>query len=74
VRFATEKFSLDDIDSTNWKYTHLTNYAVNKSNSNSSGVKSLYSDLLLDLKDGGYNITKLQDAIHDLIIKTIISV
>ena len=34
VRFATEKYSNQDITTEECKYTHLTNYSINKKNEN----------------------------------------
>lgn len=74
MRFATEKFDLTNIDQENWQFIHLTNYAINKENhNNQGGFKTLFSDLLLDLKDGGQHTDKMIEGIHDLIIKTILT-
>lgn len=74
VWFCSEVFSLENIEDERWQYIHLTNYAINKTNSESKvGVKTLFSDLLLDLKDGGHNVDKLNEGIHALVIKTLIS-
>lgn len=34
VRFASEKYSNDDLNSEEAKYSHLTNYSINKNNAN----------------------------------------
>ena len=87
VRFATEEFkqgtctnsaNLDNM------FIHLTNYAINKDNSNKfrsaknalddEGHKRSYQTVLHRLKTDGYDVETLQAKIKDIIVKTMLSI
>ena len=81
ARFATEKYSLND--SKERKYTHLTNYSINKKNKkfvqnrcsteDNYGNKWSLSALFSLLKKIGVDTILLWSRIYDIIIKTILS-
>lgn len=64
-------------------FMHLTNYALNKDSSefrqaasinDETGHKRTITSLFKQLAGMGHNIEKLKSRIHDLVLKTIISI
>jgi len=77
-RFASEKYKLKAFNN---PFIHLTNYAINKDNSNfktdQSGEKGHKRSLMAvyrQLGEEGVDIVKLKEEIKDIIIKTLISI
>lgn len=83
VRFCTEKYEKPTKQNMDNSFAHLTNYAINKLNENfvfnkgsedmSSGGKWAITALNKWLDQHGYNSEHVWEAIHKVIIKTIIS-
>ena len=81
VRFATEEYQLDDKAQ---KFSHLTNYSVNKKNENfvqnkrsseqDKGSKWSLSALQVHLREMGINVEVLWGRIYDLVIKSFLCV
>ena len=77
-RFATEKFKLKQFNN---PFIHLTNYAINKDNSNfrsdekgESGHKRSLQAVYAKLAQTGVDIPSLKQQIFDIVIKTLISI
>lgn len=83
VRFCTEEYKKPKPSNLNDVYSHLTNYAINKTNENfvencgedeenahKRGTISVFSEF----ERLGVNVVKLQDEIDDIIRLTIISI
>lgn len=83
VRFASEKYS-KTIDTQQNLFVHLTNYAINKQNVNfvknenahidNVGGKWSFTAFKRYLRDNRYQVDQMLAQIHDLIIKSILSV
>ncbi|XP_035215022.1 tubulin polyglutamylase TTLL4-like [Stegodyphus dumicola] len=81
VRFASEKYSLSNKSFSN-RYIHLTNYSINRKSSSYTanedenscqGHKWSLKSFWSYMSSSGIAISKIQEAIMDMIIKTIIS-
>lgn len=73
VRFASERYT-NDLDN---KFSHLTNYSLNKKNEKQDDENDLkwpLKDLTKALEEVGVNMDILWSNIYDVIIKSIISV
>jgi hypothetical protein len=83
VRFATMNYEPPDDTNLKQIFMHLTNYSLNKKNKSyvfvngeeekpsGLGSKRKLSKILAFLESEGHNVTKLKQAIDDLVIKTI---
>ena len=76
ARFATEKYD----SSKGSVYQHLTNYSINKFNTNfkvdtdDGGSKQTFKQVKESLAALNYDVKQLWASINDLIVKTIISI
>lgn len=82
ARFATEAYEEPDLNNKTNRYMHLTNYAINKLNTNfiqndddsqNHSHKRSLSSVLKDLELQGRDSAGLWDDICDLIIKTLLT-
>ena len=82
ARFATEKYT-NDPDSHKSRFQHLTNYSVNKFSENfvanddvdsDTGTKQSLRALMKRLNANGVDVEMMWSRIHDLIIKTCVSI
>ena len=85
VRFATEKYS-NNPKNLKKRYMHLTNYSINKNNVdyqtnkgtqdevNENSSKWNFKTLRNAMEESGINYDSVFLRIHDVIIKTLISV
>lgn len=80
ARLATEKYKLKAFNN---PFIHLTNYAINKDNSNyksdakaegSSGFKRSLNSIFITLKKDGFDVEVIKAKMRDMIVKTLISV
>lgn len=78
ARFASEKFKLKAFNN---PFIHLTNYAINKDNANftadetgETGHKRSLQSVFKKLEEDGVNMKKLHSGIHEIIVKTLISI
>jgi tubulin polyglutamylase TTLL6/13 len=80
ARFATEKYKNKGFNN---PFIHLTNYAINKDNSNfesaedpeaDSGSKRSIKSIFLLLKKEGYNVELIKSQMRDMIVKTLMSI
>ena len=77
-RFASEKYTMDNVKN---KYSHLTNYSINKNNEGGSlgqnQIKWSFCDFRKYLEEhevGGFlNMDRLFTQIDQIVLKTIIS-
>lgn len=87
VRFATQAYqpiaTNADRDSLRNMYVHLTNYALNKENADfkqassvddDRGHKRSFTAIVRKLEQMGHNTETMNQRIHDLIIKTMLSI
>ncbi|OAF66871.1 hypothetical protein A3Q56_05427 [Intoshia linei] len=77
-RFATCKYSEPSNTNVENIFMHLTNYAINKQNSNfvrddEEGSKRRITTIMKYLKNKGYDTDKIWQNIYDVIIKTLIA-
>ncbi|KAM8713756.1 hypothetical protein ACLKA7_013996 [Drosophila subpalustris] len=80
ARFATHKYMPPALGNSNNVFMHLTNYCVNRRNSNynagkghEGGSKRKLCEYNKWLKDHNYNVEEFWAAVDDAIIKTVIS-
>ncbi|XP_060656737.1 tubulin polyglutamylase ttll6 [Drosophila nasuta] len=80
ARFATHKYMPPALGNSNNVFMHLTNYCVNRRNSNynagkghEGGSKRKLGEYNKWLKDHNYNVDEFWAAVDDAIIKTVIS-
>jgi len=83
VRFASNKYSNADISDDKAKFSHLTNYSINKTNENyvqnenaedeACGFKWSLSALCSHFELEGINCKPMWGKIYDIIVKSIIS-
>ncbi|KAH8298555.1 hypothetical protein KR044_011025 [Drosophila immigrans] len=80
ARFATHKYMPPALGNSNNVFMHLTNYCVNRRNSNynagnghEGGSKRKLCEYNKWLKDHNYNVDEFWAAVDDAIIKTVIS-
>lgn len=82
ARFATEKYTNDPRSHAS-RFQHLTNYSVNKHSTNfvenddvksDTGTKQSLQVLMRRLRDMGLDVSRMWARIHDLIIKTFLSI
>ena len=80
ARFASEKYKLKAFNN---PFIHLTNYAINKDNTNfkadasaegNTGHKRSLESIFIQLGREGIDIDALQAKMRDMIIKTLISI
>jgi tubulin polyglutamylase TTLL6/13 len=80
ARFATEKYKNKGFNN---PFIHLTNYAINKDNSNfesaedpeaNSGHKRSLNSIFLQLVKDGYDVEHIKAQMRDMIVKTLMSV
>ena len=80
ARLATEKYKLKAYNN---PFIHLTNYAINKDNSNykadakaegNTGFKRSLNSIFCTLKKDGFNVETIKAQMIDMIVKTLISV
>ena len=80
ARLATEKYKLKAYNN---PFIHLTNYAINKDNSNykadakaegNTGFKRSLNSIFCTLKKDGFNVETIKAQMRDMIVKTLISV
>lgn len=80
ARFATEKYRNKGFNN---PFIHLTNYAINKDNSNfesaedpeaNSGFKRSLKSIFLELIKTGYNVEEIKAQMRDMIVKTLMSI
>ncbi len=84
VRFASEKYSNDFLDEANAKFSHLTNYSINKNNHNyvpnenavqeDSGFKWSISAFCSHLEKEGVDVRLMWAKIYDVIIKSVLAI
>lgn len=84
TRFATEEYEKPSLNNVDNLCMHLTNYAINKNNSNfvfnedpeidDIGHKRSLKSTYEYLAEEGFDVKKLQDKIDDMIIKTLCAV
>ena len=84
VRFATQKYSNHDIATEESKFTHLTNYSINKKNENfvqnedadeqDSGYKWSLSAFCKHFEDQGIDTSLMWAKIYDVVIKSLICI
>ena len=84
VRFATEKYSNSDIKTEECKFSHLTNYSINKKNDNyvqnedademDSGYKWSLSAFCKHFEEHGIDTNLMWAKIYDVIIKSLICI
>ena len=84
VRFASEKYQLDQIEKEEDIYAHLTNYSINKKNENyvqnsdvkedDTGFKWSFSALHQHFKEQGIDVNLMWSKIYDVIIKSLLSI
>eukprot|EP00347_Sterkiella_histriomuscorum_P013399 403364853 len=83
VRFASEKYDITKFNDET-KYSHLTNYSINKNNENfvqnenadedDSGFKWSFSALCEHFQDQGIDVNLMWSKIYDVIIKSSLSI
>eukprot|EP00939_MAST-03C_sp_MAST-3C-sp1_P005162 g5162.t1 len=82
ARFATEKYTKGDVTGDS-KFQHLTNYSVNKYSANfvankdasvDCGTKQSLQVVMRKLRCMGLDVSTMWARIHDVIIKTLISI
>ncbi len=78
ARFSSERFKLKAFNN---PFIHLTNYAINKDNENftadergETGHKRSLQSIFKKLESDGIDIKKLKTGIHEIIVKTLISI
>lgn len=80
ARLATEKYKSKAFNN---PFIHLTNYAINKDNSNyradnkadaDSGFKRSLNSIFIILKKAGFNVEEIKAKMRDMIVKTLISI
>ena len=84
VRFASEKYSNVDIGSEEAKFTHLTNYSINKKNDNfvqnedategDAGFKWSFSAFCSHFEANGLDVSLMWAKIYDVVIKSLLSI
>lgn len=84
VRFASRKYSNADLTSEESKFTHLTNYSINKKNDNfvqnedaseaDSGYKWSLSAFCQHFEDIGIDTALMWTKIYDVIIKSLLCI
>ncbi len=78
ARFASEKFKLKAFNN---PFIHLTNYAINKDNVNftsdetgESGHKRSLASIFKHMEEEGFDVKSIKIQIHEIIVKTLISI
>lgn len=84
VRFASEKYSNDSLDEADSKFSHLTNYSINKNNhkyvpnddavQEDSGFKWSISAFCQHMEKEGVDLRLMWAKIYDLIIKSVLAI
>lgn len=84
VRFASKKYQNVDLTSQEAKYTHLTNYSINKKNEafvenqdaqdGDSGFKWSMTAFCHHLEELGIDCSHMWAKIYDIIIKSLLSI
>ena len=84
VRFATEKYQNTDIKTEECKFSHLTNYSINKKNDNyvqnedademDSGYKWSLSAFCKHFEENGIDTNLMWVKIYDVIIKSLLCI
>jgi len=83
VRFASERYSNQSVHDARSKFSHLTNYSINKTNEASvnvssciegTGFKWTLSDLCRKLEAEGIEMQETWNKVYDTITKSILSI
>lgn len=84
VRFASEPYSNEDITSEQSKFSHLTNYSINKNNANyvqsenagddDAGFKWSLAALCQHFTELGIDTNLMWAKIYDVVIKSLVSI
>lgn len=84
VRFASERYQNHDLASQEAKYTHLTNYSINKKNEafvqnedaedGDSGFKWSMTAFCTHMEELGIDVSHMWAKIYDIIIKSLLCI